>query len=199
MTPPKGRSSLVGAMRIDARHHLLTADQFFGMVEAGILGDDDRVELLDGELIEVAPDGDDHVDVLGHLNGLLALAYVPAGYVLRPASTFRAGPRSVPQPDFGVVLASVRGVAEVEKSVLVVEVSVSSLSKDLRWKASIYARAGAPVYWVVDVVGRRVHVLEDTDGSRYRRERVVTRTDTLLLPGIGHAIQVRDLFAPLDS
>ena len=177
----------------------VTADEFMRMVEAGVFANGEQVELLDGEMVVMSPEGGDHADVVGHLTTMLVLAYAPSGYTVRPGTTTRAGSLSVPQPDFAVVPQTARGILEVARALLLVEISVSSLRKDLGKKRSLYARAGAPAYWVVDVRAREVRVFEHPQGDDYTKTRVARRGDRLALPAIDREIAVDEIFAPFEQ
>jgi Uma2 family endonuclease len=169
-----------------------TADEYMRMVEVGILTPDDKVELLDGEIVEMSPQGDPHVESVIRMNKILVLAYAKGDYDVRPQCTHRAGPRSVPEPDV-TVTPVIPGVVEVATSLLVVEVSDTSLAKDRVLKRRLYAEAGAQRYWIVEVGSRQVRVLEDPVDGHYRSERVVGETETLTLPGIDVPLPVVDI------
>jgi Uma2 family endonuclease len=183
-------------MASGARRRLLSADEFLRMAEAGILGEDDRVELLDSEIVEMSPQGDPHVQACQHLMERIVLAYAGTPYAARSMATFRAGSRSVPEPDFAVVSRTARGIVEVGKTILVVEVADTRLRVDREWKPSIYARAGAPLYWIVEIPYRRVRVLRDPGGGEYRSETVVDETGEVILPEVGRAVAVSALLPP---
>ena len=184
------------SMAIEAPRRSLTADEFLRMAEVGIFGPDDHVELLDGEIVEMSPQGHAHGKACTKANETLVLAYSGSPYEVRPMITFRAGPRSVPEPDFGVVSRAEYGIVDVALSILIVEVSDSSLKVDREWKASIYARAGAPLYWIVEIPYRRVRVLSDPREGDYHRERVVDEDGELLFPGIERSVTVGSLLHP---
>jgi Uma2 family endonuclease len=108
-------------------------------------------------------------------------------------TTFRAGPTSVPEPDFGVVPEGTGRVLDTGESVLLVEVSDTSLSTDRRRKRGIYARTGAPCYWIVEIPKRQVRVLTDPRDGDYRSEEIVPEAAALRLPVIGKEIPVAGL------
>src|SRR5712691_10471645 len=84
-------------------HHLLTVDDYHKMAEAGILGEDDRVELIDGELIEMAPIGSNHAGEVMRLNMLLSAAVAGRAAIVSPQNPVRLGAHSEPQPDITVL------------------------------------------------------------------------------------------------
>lgn len=136
--------------------HPLTADDVIRMVDAGILGEDDRVELLGGVLTEVSPKSPEHGTVIARLVRWLVASDPDGRYDVRTEHPLLvADRRSLPEPDIAVVE---RGAAagHPTTALLVVEVAVSSLVADTQVKAPLYAGAAVPEYWVVDVPGRRL-------------------------------------------
>ena len=121
------------------------------------------------------------------------LAYAPAGFAVGPQSTHRAKPASMPEPDACVVPETTSGVADVEQSVLLVEVSDTSLAKDRARKRRMYAVAGAPCYWIVEIPKRQVRVLTDPRDGDYRSETIVPEAAALRLPVVGKEIPVARL------
>jgi len=183
-------------MATQAPRHLFTADEYLAMVEAGVLGGDDHVELLDGEIVEMSPKGDAHSYVGERLLRLLVLAYEGSGFAVRAASTSRAGVHSVPEPDGAVVPAAVLRIPDLDQSALVVEIADSSLSIDRHTKRRIYARAGAPCYWIVEVPARQVRVLTRPQGDDYLGEEIVGEGGVLTLPVVGVEIHVAEVLPP---
>lgn len=169
-----------------------SVDDVERMVEAGILGEDERVELIEGELIVMAPQAPEHADITTRLHDRLRQAF-GAGFVVREAKPLVIATDGLPEPDLAVVAGSYADFARRhprgDEAVLVVEVAVSSLLVD-RAKAATYARAGVPRYWLLDVGTGRVEAHEEphADG-RYGLVRVLAGGDVLeLRPGVGVAV-----------
>ncbi|MDB4989702.1 MAG: hypothetical protein JWN04_4880 [Myxococcaceae bacterium] len=154
------------------------------MVEAGILGPDEPLELIEGELIEVTPQGPPHANVIRQLGTRLTRLYT--GLSVSQGAPIDAGPNSLPEPDIAVIDAPadelMRRHPRGDETVLAIEVAFSSHAFD-RLKAGIYARAMVPVYWLVDIPARRIEVHEEprADG-RYRLVRILAGSDTLTPP-----------------
>jgi Uma2 family endonuclease len=166
------------------------------MVEVGILREDERLELLEGELVEVTPQGPPHANVTAVLGSRLTRLY-GEGYLVRQAAPLDAGSRSLPEPDVAVVRGSEREFMarhpRGRDTVLVIEVARTSQVID-RLKADIYARAQVSVYWLVDVAAQRVEVHEDPQpDGRYRLVRVLAGADTVTPPGSQVAWAVSEL------
>jgi Uma2 family endonuclease len=160
----------------------LTVEQYHRMGEAGILGPEDRVELIDGELIRMAPIGSMHMGLHSRLNRLL-VAQTEGQAVLTPASGLRLSDFTEPQPDFIVLRWRADDymgkLAHASDALLVIEVSDSSLRYDRDLKLGLYARAGVPEVWIVDVRGERVLVHRGPAGEGGYRERQALGIDAV--------------------
>jgi Uma2 family endonuclease len=139
------------------------------MVEAGILGPDDRVELLEGEILELSPEKSRHAAAVDLAAEVLRRAFGP-GHTIRVQHPLALGDASEPELDVAIVTGSPRDYAEAHPTtaVLVVEVSDTSLEYDRRRKAALYARSGIAEYWVVNLVDRCLEVHRDAVASGYR-------------------------------
>ena len=167
------------------------------MVDAGILRPDEPVELLEGRLVLVSPQGPSHASVVGVLAERLRAAY-GAGFAIREEKPVELA-TSLPEPDVAVVRGAQRdylarhpGGAD---TVLVVEVAVTSQEID-REKTRLYAEAGVPVVWLLDVPGRRIEVHTDPQpGGRYRLVQVLADDDVVTAPGVAARWSLRQLLA----
>jgi Uma2 family endonuclease len=176
--------------------HPLTIDDVAAMVRAGILGEDDRVELLDGVLVEMSPQGSSHATAVRRLNMLLAPVAAAAGLEVSPQCPLSVlSPISQPEPDLAVVPV---GGWEVHaaQALLVVEVSVTSRTVDLGRKAVIYATAGIPDYWVLDIEQRRLVVHRAPTDGRYETIESLTDADVVTAARLPLAVAVGDLLPP---
>ena len=129
-----------------------TKDQYFELVKKGMLRPDDRVELLEGVVVAMAPQSTSHAFVIGQVVRALARAFGD-DVVISPQLPFIAGRHSVPQPDVAVLPGRNEDYqdAHPREALLVVEVADSSLAQDRITKAALYARAGVPEYWIVNL------------------------------------------------
>jgi Uma2 family endonuclease len=153
-------------MRIDT-------DRYQKMVAAGVLTKHDRIELIEGEMLEMAPIGAKHAAVTARLTRVFNLA-VGDSAVVFPGGPVNLGDFSEPQPD--VVLLKHRpdyyssGIPEAADVLLLIEVSDSTLAFDLGVKLNLYARYGVPEYWVIDVEGKRVVTYREPTTKGYARK-----------------------------
>jgi Uma2 family endonuclease len=131
--------------------HRITVDEYHRMFEVGILPPDARVELIEGEIIDMAPTGIDHGSIVLQLNQRLVTAAGDLALVL-PQSGVRLSDISEPQPDFTLLKPPVgayrKRVPAAGDALLVIEVSDSTLRYDRQVKAPLYAVHGIPEYWI---------------------------------------------------
>ncbi len=152
--------------------HPLSVEDYHAMIEAGVLGEDDRIELLEGVLVEMSPIGPEHARVVTRLTVHFASAMVAGSALARVQSPItRRTDRSEPEPDI-LVIAAEPVSGHPETALLAVEVAVTSHAVDRLQKSRIYARAGIPEYWLVDVPGEAVEVRTQPTADGY----VLTRT-----------------------
>jgi Uma2 family endonuclease len=151
----------------------LTQDEVLRMVEVGILGEDEPVELLLGVLTAVGVKTPAHEQVKLRLGRWLAPGFAEGRYDVRTEGPVAVPDRtSLPAPDVAVV-ARDDAIAHPATALLVVEVAVSSLRVDTTIKPDLYAAAGVPEYWVVDVVERRLRVFRDPGPEGYASTRTL--------------------------
>ena len=150
-----------------------TADQYQAMGSAGILSEYEPIELLNGEIVEIAPIGNPHNDSTDCITPLLIYAFSDRARV-RVQGSVRINPRSEPQPDFAILrqrsdyhLSS----AVPEDVLFIVEVSASSLHYDQGEKLAAYAAAGIPELWIVNLREYRLDIHTDPAGERYQTVR----------------------------
>jgi Uma2 family endonuclease len=179
-----------------------TSEAYFGLVAEGLLEPDDRVELLEGVVVAMSPQNPRHAAGVSRAVSALVEAVGRRGAV-RVQLPLILGRYSVPEPDAAVVPGcdSDYDLAHPTAALLVVEVADSSLVQDRLTKAAIYAAAGVPEYWIVNLVDDRVEVSRSPDqGRRTYAERSVAergaRIDIGPLPGA--TVAVDDLIPRRD-
>ena len=150
--------------------HKLNVDDYHRMAEAGVLGEDDRVELIDGEIIDMAPIGVAHASVVTRITIALIQACGDRALV-RVQNPVRLSDFSEPQPDFAVVRPRADfyetrhpGPSDV---LLLVEVAESSLRYDRVVKLPLYAHAGIPEVWIVDLQQRTIQTYAQPSDGRF--------------------------------
>lgn len=159
-------------MAVEAVHRL-SLDQYHGMIEAGLFGEKDRVEFIEGVIVDMSPKGREHELAILWLAKLFYGALDQADWDVRIASSLTIG-NSEPEPDVAVVAAGTETPYHPATAALVIEVAVSSQRRDLITKRPLYAGAAVDEYWVVDLDARRVVVHRDPADGDYRSVETVT-------------------------
>lgn len=178
----------MNAIHDHPRRHSITVTEYVRMGEAHVFAHDARLELMEGEIVEMAPIGSAHAAVVYRLDTLLrkvapsAMVFVQSPLVL--------GERSAPQPD--VMLLRPRAdeyynsLPVASDALLVVEVADTTLEYDLKIKRPLYARAGVAELWIVDVGRRELHVFREPEWD-YSIHHVLTVNDDAVVAALSDA------------
>ncbi len=182
----------------DIQRHLFTVDDFARMGEVGILAEDDRVELIDGEIREMTPIGPPHAWVVDRLTELVVTRLAGTAHV-RVQNPIRLGRHTEPQPDLSVAR---RGHAYTNRHpdaadvLLAIEVADSSLHYDRVEKVPRYGKAGIPETWLVDVAAQTVTVYTGPGPEGYAREQVLRGGERISATAIAElGFPIDDIFA----
>ena len=180
-----------------APRRLLTVDEYHRMGEAGILTEDDRVELIEGELVAMAPIGSEHIAATNGLTHLLVLAVDDRG-IVSVGNPVRLTRHSEPQPDFSILRPrdDYRKTMPRPSTVLAVEVANTSLDYDRKVKLALYARSGIPEVWIVNLAAEEVEVHRSPVADSYTSVTRAGPSDSLTIEAIpGVRIPVGKIFA----
>src|SRR5688572_29248487 len=160
----------------------LTVDDYHRLGELGVFHEDDRVELLDGQIIPMSPIGRDHAGCVNYLLNTLVRLLGNAA-IVRCQNPVRLDRRSEPQPDLALLKrrddfyrSRHPGPAD---TYLVIEVADSSLEYDRDIKLQFYARAAVPEVWIVDLNHAVVEIHRDPAGDDYAFHHVARRGETV--------------------
>lgn len=182
-------------MAIQLEHRLLTVEEYHRMSEAGILKPDDRVELLNGQLIKMSPIGTKHAACVERLGDLLKSS-VAGKAMVRTQNPILLSTYSEPEPDIAIVRHKDNYYAEQHPQpsevFLIIEVADSSLEKDRQAKLPLYAGAQIPTYWIVKLDDQEVEVYRKPVGDHYRTKAVFTAEDRIPLDQFDLSIKVQE-------
>ncbi|AQR61439.1 hypothetical protein BZG35_07065 [Brevundimonas sp. LM2] len=185
--------------RTDGGRHRFTVDDVDRMIEAGVIAPDASLEILDGEIIDMASEGEAHLTFKDEIVRVLVPALGREWRII-PDGTLHLAPTDAPQPDFYVIArSSPLKPADPAAVPLVIEIADMSLGYDLGRKSATYARYGLAEYWVVDVNARVTHVLTLPETGAYRGVGRVPFGETLVAGGLP-TVSVRfDDWVPLEG
>jgi Uma2 family endonuclease len=179
--------------------HLFTIEEFEHMIDVGAFDADKRIELIKGEIVDMTPIGFRHEMCVARLSGLLTRLVGDVALVWPQNNSIRLAENSRPQPD--VSLLKLRADYSVERPptgldvLLVVEIADTSINYDRTVKGPLYAQAGIPEYWLVNLKASIVEVYSNPAGGNYKQARKVGRGETLPLPGgLQAVVEVSSVF-----
>ena len=187
-------------MSAQPERHLFTVDEYERMGVVGLFGEDDRVELIEGEIVEMTPIGSRHAACVSRLNHLLSAA-VRDRAIVSVQNPVRLGIRSEPQPDVALLVPRADfyagGHPRPADILLVVEVAETSATWDRDVKARLHGAAGVGEAWVIDLAGGCVHVFTGPGPGGYAEVRQAVAGDSLTPSGLGGvAVAVTDILGP---
>jgi Uma2 family endonuclease len=190
---------MAGAAAVEAR---TSTREFFELVDRGVIGRDDRVELLEGVIVAMSPQNPPHASATTKVQRALTEA-IGKRAVVRVQLPLVIGGYSVPEPDVAVVAGDAADYDEQHptSALLVVEVADTSLVQDRLTKAAMYASASIPEYWIVNLVDERLEILRAPDPAarRYRESRTAERGDRIAVAAFPQATIVVDELLPRRS
>src|ERR1051326_5583717 len=169
-------------MVVDIQRKRFTVDEYYRMAEVGILDPDDRLELIEGEIIQMSPIGDRHAGCVNRANDLFTNLFRGRA-VVTVQNPVRLNKFNEPQPD--LTLCKWRADfysshhPRPDEILLAVEVADTTLRKDLKLKLPIYARLGIAELWIEDLPHNRILVFRDPEGAQYQTLLTVSLDDTL--------------------
>lgn len=183
-------------MSLPLARYRFTVDDYYRLAQAGILGEDDRVELIEGEIVMMTPIGSRHAACVSGIDRLFRV--LGEQVVVRVQCPVRLDDLSEPEPD--LCLARPRadfysgahpGPADV---LLLIEVGDSSIGYDRGIKLPLYARSGIPAVWILDLARGLVEAYSDPSPDGYLERRTLRSGDRLEIPGTDVSIDAGQLF-----
>ena len=186
------------AMATSPTTRRFTSDEVWCMLGIGLLDRDEPYELIDGELVHVSPQDPPHARVISELTQALTFAY-GTPFIVRVQLPIGGIAESIPEPDLAVTTAEIGRRDRhpcADESTLIVEVSDTSVRRDIR-KGAIYAAAGAPEFWRVEIPRKVVvvHRRPRPDGT-WTEVTEVEAGGAFALPGLSQRIEVATFLRP---
>ena len=189
------------AEQVRPQRRMLSAAEYLQLAELGAF-DQQHVELVEGQIIFMSPLSPKHMVVVDIASQRLREAFAGLGYP-RSQGTYEAGPMSRPEPDLTVIRGQPRDylkrLANPADTLLLVEVSLSTLAYDRDDKLKVYAKAGVSEYWILDLNSDQLEVYREphedaADGWRYRQVSTLGLDQSVSpLARPDHMIPVREL------
>jgi Uma2 family endonuclease len=181
-------------MAAQAAKRLFNFREYYRMAEAGIISEDDRVELIEGEIVEMSPIGTRHSACLDRFIALLG-PQVSGKAILRVQNPIHLSDYTEPQPDVSLLKPRADFYAHQHPrpadALIVIEVADTSLDYDQKVKAVLYAQAGIAEYWLVDLNNDVVIIYTQPVNGHYQQSQQFGHGDSLTsaaMPGLALAV-----------
>ncbi len=167
-------------MAVPLTRRRFTADEYHQMADAGILGEDDRVELIEGDIVEMSPINRKHINGVNRSNVLFVYRFSDVA-VVSIQNSVRLNQRNEPQPDLVLLRpgSESQDPPDPAEVLLVVEIADTSATYDRRFKAPLYARHGIVEYWLVDLNREAITAYRDPSETGYRTSQTFRRGERL--------------------
>jgi Uma2 family endonuclease len=174
-----------------------TVEQYHQMIVAGIFPEDDRIELIHGEIVEMSPVGRRHAACVKRLNQLFS-QILGIQAIVAVQDPIKLGDRSEPQPDIALLKPRpdfyAAGHPQPEDILLLVEVADTSMATDREVKIPLYASSSILEVWLVDIDQQSVEVYSQPAANIYQEFRILHRGESLIITAFAASITVDDVF-----
>lgn len=172
---------------LEVARRRFTVAEFDRLAEAGLLAEDDRVELVNGEIIQMNPIGVLHAGCVQSLTRLLSPLVALGIAEMGVQNPVHLGGEHEPYPDVALLRPRADRYRQARPTaadlLLLIEVADTTLAYDRDVKVPLYAQAGVPEVWLVDLAGRRVHVYRNPAAKGYQSRAELGPADLLAPPG----------------
>jgi len=183
-------------MTVQLQERKLTVQDYHRMIEAGILTEDDRVELLDGKIVQMSPIGSQHTSTVKRINQLFS-SILPDDIIIGIQDPIILPDLSEPEPDVSVLKPSPDFYAaqhpQAEDVLLLIEVADSTLEKDREIKLPLYAKAGIPEVWIVNLPNQQIERHYQVEDGIYRHRELYAATHTIPLTAFGLSTEAANI------
>lgn len=173
-----------------------TVKDYYTMAEVGILTSDMKVELINGDIVTMSPSKSIHSGMINHLSRLFYNNQIEECIIVQ--NPIRINNHSEPEPD--IVIAKYKEDSyqskhpEPDDIYLILEVSDSTLEKDRTTKVDLYAKAGIPCYWIINLIDKQIEVFSNPLLGKYAKKIIVNTGDKLILESPSLSFSYTDIF-----
>lgn len=189
-------------MEVAVKKKKFTREDYYLLADYGVIRPGERVELIDGEIIEMSPHNPPHVTCINRLTMLFASRLSGIAIVSVQLSML-VDENNVPEPD--LVLYKHRDdfykgeLPQPKDALLVVEVANTSLEYDREVKSKLYANAGVKEYWIVDVVANKLERYTRPGHHQYDIKEVFDRHESVDLAELDFTVDLKKVFGQVDA
>jgi Uma2 family endonuclease len=179
------------------KKRLITVDEYYQMAEFGILKPDEKVELINGEMIKMSPIKSVHSGYVTRIVRVLS-KYISYDLATIPSQNpIRLNNYSEPEPDITIAKYSENDYTDHHPTAkdiyFLIEVSDSTLRYDQTQKAKLYAKHKIPVYWIVNLVKNQLEIYENPIDEKYSTKTILKQGDKVVIPHFEVEIEVSEI------
>ena len=184
-------------MTLQVNRKLFTVEEYHKLAEVGILKPSDRVELINGEIITMSPIKSNHAGTVASLVEFLIINLYKKASILSQ-SPVAISNKSEPEPD--IIVAKYKsdtyrsGHPTSNDTYLIIEVSESTLVYDQSTKAEMYANAGIPEYWIINLIDRQIEIYRQPKNGEYHFKQIISEEQAVPAAAIDFSINYSDIF-----
>ncbi len=163
------------------RQRRFTREEYFRMAETGVLGPEDRTELINGYLVEMAAQNAPHRATVGKVDSQFQQILEGRDYWIQTQATLPLDCRNVPEPDIAILSGAPDDLlnGEPDEIPLIVEVADTTLTYDRTEKLVCYASNDIPEYWIANLQSRTLECYHDPAADEYRERRTLERGEAV--------------------
>ncbi len=184
-------------MTATLKRRLLTVDEYHKMGEAGILKPDDKVELINGEIITMSPINSKHASYVKRINALFT-KLVGEDAIISIQDPVRLNKHSEPEPDIAILKFRADYYSKkhptAEDVILLIEVSDSSVNVDRSFKLPLYAKSGIQEFWIINLKNNQIEVYKNPKGDTYETKEIFKKEKSIKLEQLDAFIEVSKIF-----
>ena len=183
-------------MSVTVDHHTFTLDEYHRMIETGILTEDDRVELINGEIIAMSPVNSSHAATVDRISNFLK-EEISKSVIVRVQSPLQIPEHSEPEPDVMLLEPRDDFYASAHPQpgdvYLLIEVADSSVRIDREVKLPLYASSEVLEVWIVNLADKQIEVFRSPSSGAYQQTDIVKRGQKIMVPHFLLSIAAEDL------
>lgn len=183
-------------MTVSLKKRKISVEDYHKMIAAGILSKEDKVELINGEMIEMSPIGSNHSGIVNRLNAFF-IRTLGERAIVSVQNPVILSDLSEPEPDLAILYPRddfySKNHPHPEDVYLIIEVADSSIDYDREIKLSYYAQAGIPEYWIVDLEQRHVEAYRSPEKDYYKIREIISPQDKVVFHAFEMSIAAHEL------
>ncbi len=169
-------------MSTHAQMRLIDVDEYYRLAQIGVLSEDDRVELIEGEIIPMTPIGNRHASCVMRLIELI-MTKLERKVIINPQNPLRLNRYNEPQPDITILKRDPNfyenKTPDAGDTHIVIEIADSSIQHDRKTKRALYAKRGIPEYWLVNLTNNTIEVYTQPEQNTYKTQITYHRGDNI--------------------